>query len=297
MKRYNRVENKKIRQIQKTADLTGGHMKQTKKLISVFLILLVLLSGCSKKEEETAAPETVEENTETQVKEEVKEEEKTEEDVLLNFDPLVYPNTDSDDLLNVLLYATNNTDKIMFVTVSYQAFDSDGNVIAAYDQFTDQSKEKSKVELFVPANVKDFPMAFILPMGYRFNIKENTYMPEIDHIDYEIKDKAVFDYMDLKEHFEADEAQIKNDHIYQYLGFDQEISDNYESLYMNYTILGYKGGRVSAVICGNDYPGGTSSRSVSNAKESEEGKILLYHDVYGQDVDEWKLFLGCVAGN
>ena len=272
-------------------------MKKTKKLIIAFLVLLAILSGCGKKEEETTLPENTEETAAAEVQEETKEEEeKAEEDVTIALDPQIYPNTDQSDYLNVLLYVTNNTDKIMAVTLSYQAFDSEGNVIAAYDQFSDRSKEKNKTDLFIPANVKDFPMAFTLPMGYRYNIKEDTYMPEIDHIDYEIVEEMPFEYDDIREHFEPEEAQIKNDHIYQYVKFDQEVSDNYETLYMNYTLLGYEGDKVSVVCCGNDYPFGTSSRSVANAKEEDDGKILFYHDVYGQTADEWKLFLGCVAG-
>ncbi|MBR6232473.1 MAG: hypothetical protein IKQ98_01490, partial [Erysipelotrichaceae bacterium] len=182
-------------------------MKKTKKLIIAFLVLLAILSGCGKKEEETALPENTEETAAAEVQEETKEEEKAEEDVMITLDPQIYPNTDQSDYLNVLLYVTNNTDKIMGVTLSYQAFDSEGKVIAAYDQFSDRSKEKNKTDLFIPANVKDFPMAFTLPMGYRYNIKEDTYMPEIDHIDYEIVEEMPFEYDDIREHFEPEEAQ------------------------------------------------------------------------------------------
>lgn len=122
----------------------GEHMKKTKKLIIAFLVLLAILSGCGKKEEETTLPENTEETAAAEVQEETKQEEKTEEDVTIALDPQIYPNTDQSDYLNVLLYATNNTDKIMAVTLSYQAFDSEGKVIAAYDQFSDRSKEKKQ---------------------------------------------------------------------------------------------------------------------------------------------------------
>ena len=49
-------------------------MKKTKKLIIAFLVLLALLSGCGKKEEETALPENTEDTAAAEAEEETKQE-------------------------------------------------------------------------------------------------------------------------------------------------------------------------------------------------------------------------------
>ncbi len=218
------------------------------------------------------------------------------ETITLVFDPHAYQDPGDDDRLNALVYATNNSDNTAMATVRYRVYDIEGNVISAFDQFNSKYYEQFKEDIFIPAGAKDFPVAFSLPSGYKYDLSTGQDMPEVDHIEFELLETKETDLKDLRSHFESGEPEIRENHIYIYVKFDEEIGNSYTTLYPSYTLLGYSGDTVTTVCCKNDYPYGNSSYSVAYAKENNNSSILVYHHIPNEAVDKWGLFLGCVGG-
>ncbi len=273
------------------------HMKKIVSCVMLLFVILTLFSGCGSKEEAEITENDTAETAETAAPTEETEESPKEDFVSLNFDPNVYQSPDDDDYLNVLAYASNSSDQIAQVKIRYRAFDSEGNVFSVFEQFGGKYREQFTEELFIPAGAKDLPVAFVLPMGFRYDLHEDKQMPEIDHMEYEILEINETELEDLADHFSPGEPELKNGHLYVYVGFDQDVADSYESIYPNYTILGYKDGEVAAVCCKNWFPYSNGSYSVAYAKENDDSSIMAYHSLPAEAVDEWKFFLGCVGGN
>lgn len=215
----------------------------------------------------------------------------------LRFDPKLYQDPNDDDRYNVLTYATNSGDRPAAVTVRYRGFDKDGNAMSVFDMFRGVRTQEFRTTLYIPAGVEEFPVAFGLPTGFKFDMSTGEEMPEIDHMEYEVIDVQEADAEDLRYHFlpGVSEPEIRENHIYIYVKLDDEIADNYASIYANYTILGITGNEVTAVCCANSFPYGTSSFSVSYANEHNDGSVLIYHHVPLDPVDVWQLYIGCVA--
>ena len=271
-------------------------MKKIVSSVVLLFVILTLFSGCSGKEEAEITENNTAETAETAAPTEETEESLKEDFVSLNFDPRVYQSPDGDDYLNVLVYASNSSDQIARVKIRYRAFDSDGNVFSVFEQFGGKYREQFTEELFIPAGAKDLPVAFVLPMGFRYDLRADKQMPEIDHMEYEILETEKTELEDLADHFSPGEQELKGGNIYVYVGFDQDVADSYEAIYPNYTILGYKDGEVAAVCCQDWFPYSTGSYSVAYAKENSNSSILAYHSLPAEAVDEWKFFLGCVGG-
>ncbi len=275
-----------------------------KKLFTILSILLVvtLLAACggagTAPEPEPQQPAETGEQTET-VPEQPEEEPAPEATaVSLEFDPHAYQDTDGNDSFNALLYATSSTDAIVSADIKYKAYDKDGNVISVFDMFGGRYREEFKQTVYVPAGVNDFPIGFTLPQSFGYNFDTGETMPEIDHLEFELLGTDSVDAEDLKEHFTPGEPDLRENHIYLYVKFDQEIADNYASIYPNYTLLGYSNGELSAVICRNDFPYSTGSMSVDYMMENNDSSMLIYHSTYipGVTVDQWELYLGCIGG-
>ena len=268
-------------------------------IIPLFLVfgLLTACSGASSAPaaSETAASETQEPEAEATPAAEPEEKAPAAE-LTFDFDSKAYQNPDDDDYLNALAYATSSFDKPVMATVRVQALDEEGNVMSAFDQFKDRYIEQYRTDLYVPAGAERFPIGFTLPAGYRYDLKEGKEMPAVGHLEFEVLEIQEVDLADLKEHFTPGEPEIRENHIYIYVKFDEEIADHYDSLYPDYTLLGYKDGVVTSVICKRCYPYGTTSMSVSYAKEHNDSSLLVYHNVYGQPADTWELYLGCIGG-
>ncbi len=214
--------------------------------------------------------------------------------VTLEFDPHPYPSMDSQDYYVGLLYATNNSDKVVEASFRYRVYDADGNAIEAYDQWNDRYAGEFSASVCIPADVKDFPIGFTLASDLRYDMKKDEEMPAADHVEYEFTESREGMIEDMVSHFTPGEYYIKNDHLYYPILFDEEISGSCTTVRGNYTILGYSGGEVAAVCCRTDLPGATSSWSVDYAKENNEGALLAYHDTpYGTTIDNWEIFLGC----
>ena len=216
--------------------------------------------------------------------------------VSLDFDPHAYEDHGENDRFNGLIYATNDGDAPIRADFRYRAFDKDGGVIQVYDQFRDRYSESVKTSVYIPAGVKDFPLGFALPSGYGYDLKAGKEMPEIDHLEFELLETAEEPTEDLRAHFTPGDPEIRENHIYIYMKFDEEIAGNYDSLYADYTLLGYTDGVLTAVYCRNGYPYGTSSYSVAYATEHNDGALLVYHFVPQDLADRWELYPGCIAG-
>lgn len=274
-------------------------MKQLLRIAAVSLSVF-LLAACagsdtsSDQQPAESADSAVQNDTETNADPD-KETAQESPSVFIRFDSHVYRNTDDDDFLNALTYATNNSDKTVQITIRCQAFDADGNVISAYDQFKGRYIDTYTTDLFVPAGVKDLPVAFVLPTGFRYDISKDEYMPEIDHLDLEMIGSQETDLEDLRDHFTVGVPEIKENHIYINVRFDEDIADNYTAIYPDHTLLGYSGDTVTTVCCRNSFPYGTSSVSVSYAKEHNDSSMLVYHDVFQEPADRWELYLGCIG--
>lgn len=215
----------------------------------------------------------------------------------LRFDPKLYQDPNSDDIYNVLAYATNTGEKPAMATVRYKAFDKDGNALSVFDLSKGRNIEEFRTTLYIPAGVEEFPVAFGLSSGFKVDFATGEEMPEIDHMDFEVLDVLDADAEDLRDHFlsGAGEPEIRENHIYIYVKLDDEIAENYSSVYPNYTLLGMTGNEVTAVSCANYFPYGTASLSVSYAKEHNDGSLLIYHRVPSEPVDTWQLYIGCVG--
>ena len=275
-----------------------------KKLLTILSIFLVvtLLAACGGADPapEPAPQQPVETGEQADTAPDQPEEEPAPEApaVSLEFDPHAYQNPDGDDYFNALVYATNSTDAIASAEIRYKAYDKDGNVISVFDMFGGGYREEFKQTLYVPAGAADFPIGFTLPQSFGYNFDTGETMPEIDHLEFELLGTGSVDAEDLKEHFTPGEPELKENHIYLYVKFDQEIADNYASIYPNYTLLGYSNGELSAVICRNDFPYSTSSMPVDYMVENNDSSMLIYHSTYLPDVtvDRWELYLGCIGG-
>jgi len=282
-------------------------MQKTLSLIILIILVFSLMTSCGG-DNQSADPDSAQsdkgvsqsindsnEKTDTDNMAEEGDTAPVQEPVTLVFDPHVYQDPDNDDYLNALIYATNDSDKVVMVTIQYKAYDKDGNVISAFDQFKNKYYEQYKEELFIPAGANDLPVAFSLPSGYKYDYSTDQDMPEVDHLEYELLETQETDLEEHKAHFESGEPEVKENHIYIYVKFDQEIGDNYTSIYPDYTLLGYSDGEVVTVCCRNNYPYGTSSFSVGYAKENTDSSFLVYHHIPHEPVDSWELFLGCIG--
>ncbi len=275
-----------------------------KKLLTILSILLVvtLLAACGGTETapELAPQQPAESGEQAENVPDQPEEEPAPEApaVSVEFDPHAYQNTDNDDYFNALMYATNSTDAVASADLKYKAYDKDGNVISVFDPFGGKYKEEFKQTVYVPAGAVDFPIGFTLPQGFGYNFETGEEMPEIDHLEFELLGTGSVDAEDLKEHFTPGEPDLKENHIHLYVKIDQEIADNYASIYPNYTLLGYSNGELTAVICRNDFPYSTSSMPVDYMVENNGSSMLIYHSTYlpGVTVDHWELYLGCIGG-
>ena len=275
-----------------------------KKLLTILSVLLAvtLLAACSGAEtapepapEQPAESGEQAENVPDQPEEEPAPEEPA---VSLEFDPHAYQNTDDDEYFNALVYATNSTDAVVSADLKFKAFDGDGNVISVYNPFGGNYREDFKQTVYVPAGAADFPIGFTLPSGFGYNYETGEEMPEIDHLEFELLGTGSVDAEDLKEHFTPGEPDLRENHIYLNVKIDQEIADNYASIYPDYTLLGYANGELTAVICNNDFPYSTSSMSVDYMVNNNDSSMLIYHSTYISDVtvDQWELYLGCIGG-
>ncbi len=267
-------------------------------LILLLLLTVCLLTACGTKDSspspDPAAPDVPQPEAQP---DDTPEETVPEESVLsIEFDPKTYPDPGSDDVINALAYASSTSDKPVQVTVRYRVFDAEGNAIKAYDLSRGRELDQFETFLFIPAGAEDLPVAFSLHSGLRFSFESGEEMPEISRVEFETVDTQEVDFDDLADHFTVGDPQTDNYNITIPVGFDQEIADNYRSIYADYTLLGYKDGDVIAVYCKNDFPYGTSSYSVSYAVENSGSSISAYHYIYGVQADEWKLHLGCIAG-
>lgn len=215
--------------------------------------------------------------------------------VTVTFDPKLYPNTDNDDYYNALAYVTNSGDKPAQVKIRYRAFDKEGKVMSFFDQFKGRYLEQATDVLYVPAGAKELPVGFVLPSGFRYDLSAGKEMPEIDHMEFEVLEISEEASEDLAAHFTPGDPEVRSNHLYIYVKFDQEIADKYSSLYPNYTVLGYSNGTLTTVCCKNSFPNGTSSISVEYAKEKNDSSILVYHHIPSDPVDKWELYLGCIG--
>jgi len=272
--------------------------------VSLIMLMCILTScGGSSADPDTAAEDAAQNNQVTEEQEdggdqpeETEEPEASEPSVTLRFDTHAYPDPGNHDRYNVLTYATNSGDQTARATIRYKAYDHDGNVLDVFDNFNGKYNEEFEQDVYIPANVTDFPVAFSLPAGFKYDYSTGKDMPEIDHMEMELLEVQVEETEDIKEHFTPGEPEIKSNQIYIYVKFDQVVEDRYSTLFANYTLLGYSGGNVTAVCCRNDYPYGSSSFSVSYAKENSDSSFLVYHDVPRETVDTWELYLGCISG-
>ena len=275
-------------------------MKTNLLRITASLLCISLFSACAgKAPAETPAPVSSAESTaEAQASPEptMTAETAAEPEIIIDYDPNAYQDPDSDNYLNALIYASNPSGQVMQVTIRCQVFDEEGTLMSAYDQITGKSIEKYRTTLYVPAGTERFPIGFTLPAGYRYDISTDKYMPAVGHLEFELLEAQPVESEDLRDHFTLTSLEEKNSHIYAYEKFDQEIADKYSTLYPSYTLLGYAGDEVVSVSCQNSYPMGTSSVSVSNARENTDSSIMVYRSVPNVPVDRWELYLGCVGG-
>ena len=273
-------------------------MKKILMLTVAMLLVFGLLTACGGSDsapepapEESAESETPEENVLAQ-----EEETPAAPAVSLVFDPKAYQNTNSDDYFEALVYATNTGDIPACATIRYKGFDKDGNVMEVYDQFYDRYSEELKESIYIPAGVSDFPIGFTLPVGFGYNYKTGETMPEIDHLEFELIETSDETTEDLKEHFMPGEVEVRENHIYCYVQFDQEIAENYVSIFPDYTLLGYANGVLTTVCCRNSYPYSNSFYSVDYAIENTDNAFLIYHYAPRETIDKWELYLGCIGG-
>ena len=277
------------------------------RITSLFLVMS-LLSACAGGAPAGSAPAASAEstaeaaaNTEAQPTEEAApsaepEETTPELQIAVQFDPNAYQDPDNDDYLNALTYITNPSVRTVQLTIQCQAFDEGGNLISAYDQFRGKYLEKYTTDLSVPAGTENLPIGFTLPVGYKYDLSTDKNMPAVDHLEFELLEAQEVEWEDLRGFFTLSSLEEKSGHIYAYEKFDQEIEDNYTTLYPNYTLLGYSNGEVVSVSCLNSYPHGTTSVSVSYAKENTDSSMMIYRSVPREPVDLWELHLGCVGG-
>ena len=245
--------------------------------------------------ESTAPIESLVESVTESAVESVAEEPEPEAAVSLTFDPVLYQDPGDQDRYNILTYGTNSGDVPAMVTFKYKAIDKDGNALAVFNMLKGTYSETFRDSVFIPAGVENYPIAFALPTAFKYDFSTGTEMPEIDHMDYEILEIANMDTEDFRDHFTPGEHEIKNGHLYIYVKYDQEIGDNYSSMYPDYTLLGYSNGTLTTVCCLNCYPASTTSFSVSYTKENTDSSFLVYHDLPRDPVDTWELYLGCVG--
>lgn len=216
--------------------------------------------------------------------------------VSLEFDPHAYRDTNDNDYFNALAYCANSGGFPSCATVKYRAFDAEGKALMVYDRYHDRYTDEFKTNIFVPAFVKDYPVAFTLAAGFGFDVRTGETMPDIDHLEFEAVEISAVETEDLREYFTPGEPEIRDNHIYLYVKFDQEIADNYTSLFADYTLLGYSDGELIAVCCRNDFPFGSSAASVAYAVENNDSSLLVYHRVPREPVEKWEFYLGCIAG-
>lgn len=275
-------------------------MKKQLLHLTASLLCISLFSACADKAPaETPAPASSAESTaEAQASAEptMTAETPAEPEVIIEYDPKAYQDPDDNDYLNALVYATNPSDQVMELTIRCQVFDESGTLMSAYDQFTGKSIEKYTTYLYVPAGADKFPIGFTLPMGYRYDLSADKYMPTVGHLEFELQEVQPVASEDLRDHFTLTGLEEKSSHIYAYEKFDQEIADKYSTLYPSYTLLGYAGDEVVSVSCQNSYPMGTSSVSVSHARENTDSSVMVYRSVPNVPVERWELYLGCVGG-
>ncbi len=283
-------------------------MNKTFLRITSLFLAMSLLSACASGAPAGSTPAGSAESTaeatastEAQPGEEVTpfaepEETTPELQIAVQFDPNAYQDPDNEDYLNALTYVTNPSVNTVQLTIQCQAFDEGGNLISAYDQFNGKYIEKYRTDLYVPAGVENLPIGFTLPMGYKYDISTDKNMPAVDHLEFELLEAQEVEWEDLRGFFTLSSLEEKSGHIYAYEKFDQEIADNYTALYPNYTLLGYSNGEVISVSCQNSYPHGTTSVSVSYAKENTDSSMMIYRSVPKEPVDLWELYLGCVGG-
>ncbi len=214
----------------------------------------------------------------------------------MDFDPKAYVNPDDDRLLNALMYATNHSDRPVEMTVRCQAFDTEGNIISAFSLSKGEYVDEQTMKLYIPAEADHRPVAAALLPGYRYDMSTGQQMPEIDHLEFELLETKDSEWGEISEHFTPGEPEIRDGHIYVNVGFDQDVEEKYTSVYADYTILGYTGDAVTAVICSRNYPYGASSLSVEYAKESNNNALLIYHDIPNDPVDRWEIYMGCISG-
>ena len=217
--------------------------------------------------------------------------------VTLEFDSHAYPHTNDRNYYVGLVYASNSSDKPVEASFKYKVYDADGNALQAFDQFRGGYREQFSSSVYIPAGAENMPIGFLLASGLIYDMNTGEDMPPVDHIEYEFTKWREETTEDLRPHFTQGEYYIKNNDLYWPISFDQEISDNYSSIYADYTILAYSDGEVVVVCCRNDYPYGGSSWNVSYAKENNDGVFNAYHYApYNIPIDNWEIYLGCFSG-
>ncbi len=298
-------------------------MKKFLSVIVSMLLILSLLAGCggesSSKDQpasqpagqssqanetaslpsESAAADTGSTSANTGSDAPAKTEEKAPEAPAfsLEFESRAFEHTRNDEYFNGLAYATNSSDQTLCVNIKYQVIDVDGNVMSAYNRFADRYTDTFKTSLYIPAGAKDLPIGFPLSDGLGYDIKKDERMPVIDHVEYEITGSEPVEIEDIRDHFSLGDYNLNNGYMHYSIMPDQEILDNYASIYLNYTILAYENGELISLMCCDDFPYGNSSRSVAYAKEHDNGAFIAYHDVpYKKNVDKWEMYLGCISG-
>ena len=269
-----------------------------RKLLSVLLILLLMMSmlaSCGKKEAEPVPDPAPSEDTvpEDQSSEEQQEPEKPADPVTISFDKRAFEDPGNDEAFCALAFASSTSDRPVEVTVRYRAYDAEGNVIKVFERFKNKYSEEFETSLFVPAGADDMPVSFRLADGFGYNYDTDEEMPEIDHLEIETLSMQEDDHKDLSSHFTPGEPQTDNYNIRILLKFDQDIADSYEMIYPDYTILAYRDGQIIAVYCRRSFPYGDCF-SVSYGVEKYDGAMLIYHYIYGLNADEYKLCLGCI---
>lgn len=269
-----------------------------RKILSVLLILMLMVSmltACGKKEADPVPDPAPQEDSvpEDQSPEEPQEPVKPADPVTIRFDTKAYEDPGSDEVFCALAYATSTSEKPVEVSVRYSAYDAEGNVIKVFDRFGNKYREKFETSLFVPAGAADMPVSFRLADGFGYNYETDEEMPEIDHLEIETLSMQEDSHKDLSSHFTPGDPQTDDYNLRILVKFDQDIADNYEMVYADYTILAYKDGQITAAYSRQGFPYGDSF-SVSYGVENHDGSILLYHDIYGLNADEYKLYLGCI---
>lgn len=269
-----------------------------RKLLSVLLILLLMMSilaSCGQKEAEPVPDPAPQEDTvpEDQPSDDQQEPVKPADPVTISFDTRAYGDPGNDEVFCALAFASSTSDRPMEVSVRYRAYDAEGNIIKVFERFKNKYSEEFETSLFVPAGAVDMPVSFRLADGFGYNYDTGEEMPRIDHLEIETVSMQEDDHKDLSSHFTPSEPETDNYNIRILVKFDQDIADSYEMVYPDYTILAYKDGQIIAAYCRRSFPYGDSF-SVSYGVEKYDGAVLIYHYIYGLNADEYKLYLGCV---